>query len=494
LDFIGIGDNGQGMSFEELPYAFTRHATSKIQRFEDLYQLYSFGFRGEALASIASVAQVTCTSFSKMGEGGKIVLEGGKILSHQKLGKGIPGTYIEIRNLFYNTPVRLKFIQSKSRDKNQIKKILDLFVISHPHIAFSIKWDQKAKKFFPPTSARSLLRVIAKSSQVDFSKIHVEYDHYQLEGEIAFNEIKSPQKKHFLFVNDRFFMNNRIQQILKHKMKKIWGEKFIGPYALFFKAPKDAIDVNIHPHKTQVNFLEPKIIFSLIDCAIETLLEQSEQIIEHKPAEKAEKIEKTETTEKVLDICSKSLGHQINLHSTNNLNYLISTPFEKEIYCLNVCALLGKYFVQNLLSDFPLPESKQIPLIIATPFQLQKKLTQTEKKFFHQLGFEIDELDSKDSSSPDYILRAMCEGLERDLAVEIIQQLHSHFNCLIETKQIKDELKFFFDRQFKLKTSQPDLIKVQQAISFFGEENLIEEKIFFPLSDQLLSQVELSAH
>jgi len=116
MDLISIKDNGHGMSIDDLPYAFCRHATSKISRFEDIYSLHSFGFRGEALASLASVGRVSCVSVPRANteNGGKIEIHGGKEISRVPYKGGAPGTSLYVKDLFFNTPVRMKFIRSSS--------------------------------------------------------------------------------------------------------------------------------------------------------------------------------------------------------------------------------------------------------------------------------------------------------------------------------------------------------------------------------------------
>ncbi len=159
LDLISIEDNGLGMSMEELPLAFCRHATSKITRFEDLYSLGTFGFRGEALASIASISRVTTFSKPVEGLGGKLVYHGGKLISHLVMENLEQGTSIFVRDLFYNTPVRFKFVKSKISEKNAILKIINSFIISNPSIYFSVKWDDKDKTIFQPTSLANSMGV-----------------------------------------------------------------------------------------------------------------------------------------------------------------------------------------------------------------------------------------------------------------------------------------------------------------------------------------------
>jgi DNA mismatch repair protein MutL len=151
LDLISLKDNGRGIFSQDLPLAFSRHATSKINRFEDLYQLGSFGFRGEALASIAAISKIQCLSFNKEEiDGREIRIEGGLTVyenSRQKI-QGQTGLELNIQELFYNTPVRLKFIQSHQSEKNYIKKIIYSFVLSHPQVEFILKLNDDERKTY----------------------------------------------------------------------------------------------------------------------------------------------------------------------------------------------------------------------------------------------------------------------------------------------------------------------------------------------------------
>ena len=158
LDTIEVSDNGDGMSFDDLPMAFTRHATSKIRKFDDLYDLSSYGFRGEALASMASISRVICTSFQKkynssLIQGGKVIFHGGDMVDHHPISNGvISGTSFYIKDLFYNTPVRLKFLKSKAAERNAINRVIHSFLLIAPETRFDIKWDNQEKQSFPAVS------------------------------------------------------------------------------------------------------------------------------------------------------------------------------------------------------------------------------------------------------------------------------------------------------------------------------------------------------
>jgi len=163
MELISIEDNGHGITYKDLPLAFSRHATSKISKYEDLYSLSSFGFRGEALASISSISRVTCTSMTKDDEsGGKIEIHGGKQKLFQLFKQNRSGTSIYINDLFYNTPVRLKFIKSKISEANAIKRIINSFIITNSQTTFTIKWDLKEKVIFPATNSSNDVERIKK--------------------------------------------------------------------------------------------------------------------------------------------------------------------------------------------------------------------------------------------------------------------------------------------------------------------------------------------
>ena len=161
LTLLRVSDNGSGIPASELAVAFGRHATSKINRFEDLYRLSSFGFRGEALPSIASVARLECVSWTKESKtGASLRFEGGmqgEVLSVNKSGKD-HGTIMTVQDLFFNTPARLKFLQSATSEKNWLKKFFYAFAITYPTVGFSLQWDQDERLIYPSTSS-SLERI-----------------------------------------------------------------------------------------------------------------------------------------------------------------------------------------------------------------------------------------------------------------------------------------------------------------------------------------------
>ncbi len=278
LELVALEDDGHGMSYDDLPYAFARHATSKIFDYADLFKLASFGFRGEALASIASVSRLTCTSAKASGAGGKIEIHGAEMVSHTEAEGMRPGTSLFIRDLFYNTPARLKFVKSKTSEKNALKRVLDAFLLTARKSAFSIRWDQQDKSIFAacPDHAsflQRLERIFFKrkdSGKHQLYEIVRDFEGHRLELHISARPISGQSKQQFLFANDRLFNEKRLHQTITRGLPNLWGNES-GHYACFFTVPAQKIDVNVHPNKTEIKFAREDIIFALIKAALKDL-------------------------------------------------------------------------------------------------------------------------------------------------------------------------------------------------------------------------------
>lgn len=291
LNLISIEDNGKGMSFEDAPYAFLRHATSKIDKFEDLYHLHSFGFRGEALASIAAISRLTCITQPKnlKRKGAKIILNAGveELCIPQQADES--GTKIFIKDLFYNTPARLKFIKSKSSEKIAFKKILQAFLLSNPTVEFNIKWDDEDKEIYRPKytaedapnnffTDNEMIRVSQiffnkKEKVSDLVRVENEFDGYKVHGYFSrTSTLGNAHKQQFLFINNRLFYDKTLHQGVIRNLERFWPQAQTGHYVFFIQAPTQEIDVNVHPNKTQIKFLKPDIVYTLIMAGIKDSL------------------------------------------------------------------------------------------------------------------------------------------------------------------------------------------------------------------------------
>jgi len=277
LQLIRVIDNGEGIEPEDVPIALQRYATSKIHKLEDLYSIKTLGFRGEALPSIASVSQMTIvTRVTDSISGVKVVCEGGNIISISEVGCPI-GTEVEVKNLFYNLPVKRKFLKSlHSEYRNIFAQFLRLS-LSHPNISF--KMIQDDRMVYEHLKTDSLLvrieAVMGKETYKHLKKIEYKNEDVELSGFISLPIIsKSTPESIYLYVNKRFIKDRMIYKAINEAYRHhIESGKY--PIAiLFIDVPPSTIDVNVHPTKTEVKFKDSEKIFSSIFSAIRLALEE----------------------------------------------------------------------------------------------------------------------------------------------------------------------------------------------------------------------------
>jgi DNA mismatch repair protein MutL len=272
MDLISIKDNGHGMRFEDLPLAFSRHATSKISRFEDLYRLKSFGFRGEALASISSIARLQCISaIPDASESAEIRIEGGETIFHGKRKAHFHGTELVIQDLFYNTPARLKFIQSQNSEKQFIKKIIFAFILSNPQIEFQVKFDDEDKEIYHcATELKLRIGEILPKAKEQLLYSQKFYENNELELYLIPGHFKAPIKWHYVFINNRFVMDKKFHRVITNSLHHSFGSDDFH-YLAFLNMPGDSIDVNVHPSKTVIKCLESSKLIALLTSTIKEL-------------------------------------------------------------------------------------------------------------------------------------------------------------------------------------------------------------------------------
>jgi DNA mismatch repair protein MutL len=404
-----IKDNGHGMSYDELPLAFDRHATSKIKAYDDLYNLFSFGFRGEALASAASISRLQCVSVNQTNQGGKITIEGGKIISHTPIKLNHSGTTIVISDLFFNTPVRMKFIKGQKSERKSLNRVLHGFILSNPHIHFSIKWDEEEKKQYPPTinehhpiAARVVQLFSWINSLDDLIIFTQEYDHHKILGIIEKNSTRSTTKRvNYLFANNRLFTEQSYHYLITQNCKKIWKESEQGSYIIFLEVPTTQIDVNVHPSKTRLKFEKAASVYALISSAIKNnihqlLLNRTPQVNEcyrvneeNQPlsTDYLEKVEQTESEHSINE--STPVNTIKNLVSLNES--ILAWRNNNDVYLLTPRDL----FLRYLYNEFSKPNAKEeIPLLITQSLKLTDKNKQNIL-FLKKYGILLEEQSSK---------------------------------------------------------------------------------------------------
>jgi DNA mismatch repair protein MutL len=268
---IQVIDDGKGMSEVDARMAFERHATSKISKAEDLFYVRTKGFRGEALASIAAVAQVELkTRQSDMNVGTRLLIEGSKVLA-QEACSASTGSSLAVKNLFFNIPARRKFLKTDSTELRNIIEEFQRVALAHPDIAFQLFKDDESELFNLRAGTLRQRIVGLMGSNYDQRLVPVKEvtDVVGIHGFVGKPEFAKRSKgEQYLFLNDRFIKNG----YLHHAIQSAFGELLPSgdhpSYFLFLTVPTEKVDINIHPTKTEVKFEEEKSIYAIVKSTV----------------------------------------------------------------------------------------------------------------------------------------------------------------------------------------------------------------------------------
>ena len=266
IRLIRVSDNGSGIHSDDIELALHRHATSKIKTLNDLEHVASMGFRGEGLASIASVSRLTLTSRQEdSSHATQVKAEDGKLSSPTAAAHPV-GTTIEAAELFFNTPARRKFLKSENTEYAHCATMLERLALAHPHIAFSLKRDGKPVFKFP---AQSLHERIAAIVGEDFQAASLEIDSgngaLRLYGAIAKPTFaKGKTDRQYCFVNHRFVRDKVMLHAVKQAYRDVLHNALTPAFVLFLDLPPEAVDVNVHPTKTEIRFRDSQQVHQLV--------------------------------------------------------------------------------------------------------------------------------------------------------------------------------------------------------------------------------------
>ncbi len=324
---LSILDNGSGMGPEDLPLSVARHATSKISKSEDLYNLHSFGFRGEALASISSVSRLQMISKLKdadkayslkvnFGEKAQLIETGAK-----------PGTQIHISELFENLPARKKFLKSDSAEITAIKNCLKAFALSHPNVGFKFK--SKSQLVFNYQKVESLLERAKQVLEMD-ELFYTEFEFEDFKSRIIFsapNKTMRVRKGMWFFVQDRWVQDRSLQAAVMEAYRSLLMHGEYPHCVCFVDCPPDEVDVNIHPTKSQVKFASQDKAFRVINRGLRMALEKTPWIQIRADRER----ELSEFKKKEVQVSNVEAANLI--FNTDDLN---RTQFAKKEFSQNV--------------------------------------------------------------------------------------------------------------------------------------------------------------
>ena len=277
LELIQIVDDGCGMSPMDARMAFDRHATSKIETFEDVYRLQTFGFRGEALASIAAVAQVELRTRQAEDEVGTVtIVNGGEFVSQTPTMCPV-GSQFMVRNLFYTAPARRKFNSDRTKMVNEIKKVFRQVALCNPQVRCELMSNDMPIITLPAGSLlERIIGVVGRHIKTNLLEVDVDTSIVKVKGYVGRpSAAKQKNTEQYLFVNGRFFRSPQIYRAIMKAYEKLIPEKDSPSYFLYLTLDPERVDVNVSPHKTEVRFADAEDVNQIVNAAVRSTLAKS---------------------------------------------------------------------------------------------------------------------------------------------------------------------------------------------------------------------------
>ncbi len=463
---IRVADNGCGIHPEDIMLAFSKHATSKLQEDEDLFEIKTLGFRGEALASIISIAKLTCITRTKDFETGtKVKCENSEV-QQTETGCAI-GTIMEIKDLFYNVPVRLKFLKSANTEFSYIQEIVQSIALSHPDVSIELK--KFGKTILKTTGQNNLIQTIKEVYSADVTNNLKEVlktddlSGLKISGFVSTPDYtRSSKKSYHLYINSRSVKCPILQKAIDMVYKNLTANNKYPFVVLNLEIPPHDVDVNVHPTKKEVRYKNPNQIFNFVYSAIEAGL--SNYVEKNYPANNTvtdfSYSEKNEETSSLLQFPQQPKELYIDKQTdTMYISDIGMKNLEKE-------SLTPKFSQQET------PKSAQQQIFSPQPQAPQ----QPEEKIVGQY---------KDT----YILVETEEGLEiidQHIAEEryIYEKLKSEKNVISQMLFVSDVIQIASTEAALIKENLEKFERFGYGIEFLNDTELIFRKI-----PQLLSKV-----
>lgn len=450
-NLIRVSDDGSGMGKDDLALSIERHATSKIKVLDDLFAISSQGFRGEALPSIAAVSKTSITSCLKTGEGHLLTCQGGETTGLIKTGCP-PGTSVEVRELFYNTPARLKFLKSDSTEENQIIKLVSKYIAAFPAVSFKLTIDGKDILFSNGSGSLkdALFIVLGRDIASNLVAISGSGSGISVSGYISLPTLtRADREFQYIIVNKRVVQNFIISKAVENCFQNLIPGIRHPVFVVSLDVPAEIVDVNVHPTKKEVRFQDARKISEVIQNAVKDSLQKVLQ-----PNEQ---------------FSCKDAPSGLPIYAEANLGfpeYIGHKPLLADAYEIEVTAVMpliplyqlaetyiiatdGKDLViidQHAAHErviFDTLDKKDNPglsqkMLVPQTFDLPKEESQRLSEwleYFNKKGFEINEFGEK-----SFIIRAVPAMLAQSdpvsLIVEVIAELSELGNSIIvEQKQ-----------------------------------------------------------
>ena len=273
---IQVIDNGCGMSFTDARMCFERHATSKIRKADDLFAIRTMGFRGEAMASIAAIAQVELKTRRHEDElGTEICIEASTITSQQPCATAA-GTSVCIKNLFYNTPARRNFLKGNSIEMRHIIDEFQRVALAYPQVFFTLHHDGQEVFHLPSASLKQrIVHLFGNNYKEKLVPVKEDTSIIKLDGFVGKPEFaRKTRGEQFFFVNNRFIRDNYLNHAVSSAFEELLQDDNFPLYVLFITIDPAKIDINVHPTKTEIKYQDEKAIYAIIRSAVKRALGQ----------------------------------------------------------------------------------------------------------------------------------------------------------------------------------------------------------------------------
>lgn len=482
---IRVADNGSGIHPDDIVLAFSKHATSKISTGEDLYNIHTLGFRGEALASIISISKVTCTTRTKDYDyGTKVVCENSEI-EHAQTGCAV-GTIMEIKDLFYNIPVRLKFLKSEKTEFSYISELVTAIAISNPSVAIELKNNGKTTL---KTDGVAGLEGVIKTlfSKTIFSNLRpVENDDViskiNISGYVSTPDFTRTSKKDYhIFVNNRTVKCPVFIKAIDMAYRNSLPNGKYPFVVLNLIMPPEDIDINVHPTKKEVKYKNPNQIFNFIRTSVEAGLINSQRIVKTENVYNVSQsvFRPTEPKAPEMDSIDET---SINFNKINNAFDYINNMNSGDDGAENMT--LGGEFSQSE------PQVQEHA-------PKQNKFYFAQKQMNNSLDFEQGQFIKKEVAERDNIIGQYKNTyilIEKEDGLEIVDQHIADERYIYETLQAQHEpmsQMLFISDVLEVTPEEVEIIKnnIEKFEKFgYGIEFLSEKELIFRKIPQLLSK------
>ena len=379
---ILVQDDGSGIDSEYVKTAFIRHATSKISNKEDLDSIASLGFRGEALASIASVSHLSLITKTEMQDFAiEIQLSGGEETSFE-VKPFVTGYRFIVRDLFYNTPARMKFLKKDATEAGYIQDILTNLALSKPDISFTFVKD--GKEIFHTIGDGNLLNTIASLFTTDFASTLTEVDYsdekYTVTGYVTQpHASRQSRNMQFSFINSRFVKNKTVIAAAENAYKgTVMVGKFSG-YVLNIDMPFDAVDVNVHPAKTEVRFANESEMFSTVYRAVKMAITADVTLKQFSFRQKSsfDVEDNTVKQQSFTDVKPNNTADK-EQYDTFSLPFTLKNDDNTDKY-------VNKYIVPQMTGDIPQEEDSYFESASYVPYTSSNKVNNTYNPIYNNV-------------------------------------------------------------------------------------------------------------